>query len=113
MLGIILMIGAAWFGYKKAKLARRNPYLWGAIAFVTFFVPQFIFSVTAALIFSIGVERRWWDAALDEQKTSFIGICSLVVGFIGLLLVYRHLDKIPVEKAEIQLPPPPTFGHEN
>ena len=112
MFTLLLMFGAAWFGFKKAKLAGRNPYLWGLICIAAFVVPQVVSGILMGSVVFLASEVLGLGQPLSsgDNYFSLINILSLIAGFIGLLWAYRYLDRVPIpETVDQPPPPPPTF----
>jgi len=109
---MILTILAIWFGYKKAKDTGRNPYLWAAICGGAFIGIQIAVAVGAGVFIAMGVEIAGWDEGLYDTYSWLISLASIGCSIIGLLLLFRYLDRVPQEAVVYEPPPPPTFGNE-
>lgn len=114
MFVLFLAFGAAWFGFKKANLAGRNPYLWGLICLLAFLTPQLVVSGTIGFIIGFADERPGQPHPLSGWF-SWVNIVCLILGFIVLLWVYWYLDKTaagPSVGDPVGGPPPPPTFHD-
>ena len=105
---MIFVILAIWFGYKKGRDTGRNRFLWAAISAAAFIGGE----VLGGLIIggSIGLYEGLLDRDVSgETKAMALRFLPLIQAFITMGLVFRHLDKVPVEE-EYSEPPPPTFN---
>ncbi|HSK70182.1 MAG TPA: hypothetical protein VK892_00700 [Pyrinomonadaceae bacterium] len=109
---MILVILAIYFGYKKAKQAGRNPFLWAFITAAAFIGTQWLTAIAIYILFAIGVAAFGWSENVFVDYEVLINIISIVASIISLLLVFRYLDKIPVEEPITEPPLPPTFYNE-
>jgi cytochrome c biogenesis protein CcdA len=110
---MLLVILAIYFGYKKGKDSGRNPFLWAFICAAVFIGLQFVTSMGVGFIMGLGIATLGWPETIYEDYTWGITIASIVVSIIGLLLVFRYLDKIPDEPFAMAPPPPPSFEEQN
>jgi hypothetical protein len=110
---MLLVILAIYFGYKKAKDTGRNPFLWAAICAGVFIGLQVLTGLGVGFIMGVGIATLGWPETIFEAYSWGITIASVVVSIIGLLLVFRYLDKIPDEPVVTAPPPPPSFTPEN
>ena len=107
---MILIILAIWFGYKKGRDSGRNPYLWAAIAGGVFIGTQIVVGLGFGILLAIGQEIWAWDDAVLDSYSVVISILALVLSLVALWLVFRFLDKRPIEAMDSAPPPPPTFN---
>ena len=107
---MILLLLAIWYGYKKARDTGRNAFLWAAISGGVFLGIQF--GVALALGVLAGVGQELWGWEIDEKGgfNIVVSLIAVVLSIIGLMLVFRYLDKVPDEGPVESPPPPPTFN---
>ena len=106
---MLLAILAIWFGYKKARDTGRNAFLWAAISGGVFLGIQFGVALALGVLAGIGQELWGWE--IDEKGgfNILVSLVALVLSVVGLMLVFRYLDKVPDEGPVESPPPPPTF----
>lgn len=107
---MLFAILAIYFGYKKAKDSGRNPILWAVISGAVFIGLQLLTGLLIGFLMGFGIAAWGWSETIFEDYAWGISIASIIVSVIGILLVFRHLDKIPDEELVTSPPPPPTFG---
>jgi hypothetical protein len=106
---MLLVILAIYFGYKKAKDTGRNPILWAIVCAAIFIGLQLVTSVGVGVVMGLGIAMWGWPETIFDDYSWGITIVSIVVSIIGLLLVFRYLDRIPDEPYVTAPPPPPSF----
>lgn len=106
---MILAILAVWFGYKKARDTGRNGILWGAICGGAFIGVQFFVALAIGITIGIGIEAFGWSETLYEDLEWVITIVAIAASVIALWLLFRFLDRMPVQGSVDVPPPPPTF----
>ena len=109
---MILVILAIYFGYKKAKETGRNPFLWAFITAAVFIGTQWLTAIAIYVFLGIGVEVFSWSENVFVDYEVLINIISIAASIVSLLLVFRYLDKVPVEEPITEPPLPPTFDNE-
>jgi len=104
---MILLLLALWYGYKKARDTGRNPWKWAAISGGVFLGIQFI---TAFVLSGVALVAGW-----DIESgvvNAVVSLAAVVLSIVGLMMVFRYLDRVPDDGPMSEPPPPPTF-HDN
>ncbi len=104
---MILAILAVWFGYKKGRDSGRSGILWAFICGLTFIAVQLLVAVGFGVIIEIGIELWGWKATLYDDLNWVITIASIGASIVSLVLLFRYLDKVPVDDLLMKEPPPP------
>ena len=107
---MLLAILAVWFGYKKAKDTGRNPILWAIICGGTFIGVQLLVGLGIGMFMGIGIAMWGWDETVYQKYEILISIASMIVSIIALFILFKILDRLPVQPSTVPPPPPPTFG---
>lgn len=110
---MLLAILAIWFGYKKARDTGRNAFLWAAISGGVFLGIQFAVALALGVLGAIG--QQFWGWQIDERGgfNILVSIIAVVLSLVGLMLVFKYLDRVPDEGPPDSPPPPPTFNENN
>jgi hypothetical protein len=107
---MILLILAVWYGYKKARDTGRNKFLWAAISGGVFIGIQLLVGLAYGVLLAIGQELWGWDDSVYSNGASvFVSLAAIVLSIIGLMIVFRFLDRVPEDPPMAEPPPPPTF----
>lgn len=106
---MILAILAFWFGYKKGRDSGRNPILWSVICGGTFIGVQILVAIAFGVVIGAGVELWGWNETLYNDLSWVITIASIVSSIIAILILFRFLDRIPIDEVSSGPPPPPSF----
>lgn len=106
---MLLVILAIWFGYKKARDAGKNPYLWAFISGAVFIGAQLLTGVVIGGIMGLGIALLGWPEDIYDRYPFLVTIAAIVVSIGSLLLLFRYLDRVPADEIRDQPPPPPTF----
>lgn len=112
MIGLLLALAflfiAAYFVYKTAKQNGFNAVLWVIITIITFFGVQIALGFAIGVVIGLGMLILQWLPDTFEKFSFLINLISLATGVGGVILILRHVNKIPEEEANA-LPPPPSF----
>ena len=111
--GLIAVFVATYFTYKTAKSTGRNP-LWALATLgvglgFQLIIPLFIGIILGIVYVAGGTPVDTLQNAI-AGVSMIIGIVCLVLSFIGMGLIVRHVSTYPEDGDEIHIPPPPTFG---
>ena len=106
---MILLILAVWYGYKKARDTGRNKFAWAAISGGVFLGIQFVVAFALGVLAVIGQQLWGWDIAERGVFNALVSIIAVVLSVIGLMLVFKYLDRVPDEAPLDRPPPPPDF----
>jgi hypothetical protein len=106
---MLLAILAVWFGYKKAKDTGRNPFLWAVICGGTFLGVQLLVGLGIGMFLGLGIALWGWDESVFEKSDVWINLASIAASIIALLILFKILDRLPVQQSTVPPPPPPTF----
>ncbi|MGI8639758.1 MAG: hypothetical protein ACR2MG_07365 [Pyrinomonadaceae bacterium] len=114
ILGFIAVFIATYFVYKTAKDTGRNAAIWGLLTFAVGFGIQIILPLLIGIIFGFAMAvsgSSVMEIQADIQSASIIiAIVCLILSFIGIALIMRHVAKIPEEKSFVPPPSPPNFN---
>jgi uncharacterized membrane protein len=116
VIGLAAAIVAAYFAYKTANENGRNGVLWLFATLTVGFglqlmAPLFIGIIAGIAIVATGssIERAYqW---LDDFAMP-LGIILLLLSFVGMWLILRHVSRLPEDTPGNDLPPPPRFDQE-
>jgi hypothetical protein len=103
---MILVLIAAWLGYKRASTNGRNGWVWAVVTALVFFGAQLVVGLGIGILITVGVTVWGWrESAYDDYYivTNFI---ALVASFLAVWPLLRWLEK-PVAVEEVGGPPPP------
>lgn len=106
---MILVIIAAWLGYKRASANGRNGWLWAFITALVFLGAQVAVGLGIGILITFGVFAWGWsETAFDDYYivTNFIAV---VASFLAAWPLVRWLDKPPATESIGGPPPPPQF----
>ncbi len=112
ILGFIAVFIAAYFVYKTAKDTGRNAVGWALLTLAVGFGVQIILPLFIGII--LGVAMMTSGSSVTEIQESIapaamiIGIVCLILSFVGIWFIMRHISKLP-EDESFAPPPPPTF----
>jgi hypothetical protein len=106
---MILLILAIWYGYKKARDTGRNKFAWAAISGGVFIGIQLLVSLAFGIVIGLGQELWGWNASVGSGLSIGASLVALVFSLLGLMLVFRYLDRVPAQPVHTAPPPPPTF----
>jgi TRAP-type C4-dicarboxylate transport system permease small subunit len=115
MLGIfalIFVIVSPIFIYRAAKQNNHNAIFWSLLALflgvgVLIVIPALIGMVIAMVMFSQGASEADFEKAV-EIPSVVIGYVALAISIGGILLINRHVNKIPEQPSASHPPSPPT-----
>ena len=111
ILGFIAVIISTYYVYKTAKDNERNAVVWALITFGVGFGLQLIIPVLIG--FFVGVVMIASGSSVEEIQQSvqpfavIIAIVCLILSFVGIALIMRHVAKLPEDAT---VPPPPNFN---
>lgn len=116
MIGIIALISvfvAAYFAYKTANDTGRSGPLWALATLgvglgLQIVVPTLMGVVLAVIYMALGTPVDQLQDAITGPA-SVIGLVALVLSFVGIWLILKHVSKLPEETASESVPPPPRF----
>jgi hypothetical protein len=106
---MLLVILAIWFGYKKAKATGRNPFLWAAVAGLTYAGVQLLVGMAFGVAIGLGIELLGWPESTYDDLTWLITIVAIAASLLSIYLLFRYLDRVPTDDEATPPPPPPTF----
>lgn len=114
ILGFIAVFIAAYFVYKTAKDNGRGAVGWSLITVAVGFGLQIVLPILIGILVGLVMISTGSSAAKmqeDIQSWSIIiAVACLVLSFIGIALIIRHVAKIPEEESFVQPPLPPDFN---
>ena len=106
---MILFILAAFFAYKKAQNTGRSGILWALITAGVYIGTQLLLALGIGLSLGIGIELFGWSETLYEDWNLLITAICIMGSFGSVWLVFKYLDRLPIDDSVISPPPPPTF----
>jgi hypothetical protein len=112
MFGLVFIIVAAAFVYRKASDNGYSAVIWTIVSVAVFFGVQVLVAAAYAAVVYLTAGEELFDQAF-EKFASITGILGSVAGAVGMLLVLRHVsqdNKIESESAGDVPPPPSSFG---
>jgi hypothetical protein len=101
-----LAILAAWFGYKKAREAGRNGWIWGALCGVTFIGLHMVARLAIGVFSLVATEVWGWGPV---YWTWYLELASIIPSMAIVVLIFRFLDKMARTDDGDAPPPPPKF----
>ena len=119
MIGIIALVAVVIFTiqvYKTASGTGRNAPLWALltarVGFGFQLVLPFILGLILAIVYlAMGSSPESLQSEI-QTPASLIGIVGLIVSIVGMVLISKHVAKVPDDPpmaANIPPPPPPSF----
>ena len=119
MLSLVGIIGIVIFAiqvYRSAVDYQRNAALWTiltvAIGIMFQFVIPFVIGVIYVIVIIAGGTPPEEVAVEQFGLLMVLGVICLILSFVGMFLVMRHVSKVPddpLSAAGPEPPPPPTF----
>lgn len=116
IVGFIAIFVVTYFVYKTARGTERNPALWAAVAFIVGFGFQIVLPMLVGIALGVywAVSGRPMELFADEMSgiLTVASIVGLVLSFVSMWLVIRHVSRIPDDGTfgpADQPPAPPTF----
>ena len=120
MIGIIALVAVVIFTiqvYKTASGTGRNAPLWAlltaGVGFGFQLVLPFILGLILAIVYlAMGSSPESLQSEITGPA-SLIGIVGLIASIVGMVLIAKHVAKVPDDTpmtANIPPPPPPSFG---
>lgn len=112
ILGIVFVIVAPFFVYRSAKQNGHKPVFWALVALAVgigfqVILPMIVGIILAIVLVSTGTSPTAVEATIQGYSL-VIGIPCLVLSFVGVFLVARHVSK--VKEIDATAPPaPPEF----
>ena len=116
LFGLIAIVVVTYQVYKTAKGTERNPVLWAMLAALTGIGFQVVLPFLFAVVLSIYYLMTGTPPENIESEitglTVVFSLASLVLSIVGMVLIMKHVSKIPDEPVASVAPPPPppTFG---
>ncbi|CAN5200168.1 hypothetical protein BH20ACI1_BH20ACI1_21550 [soil metagenome] len=114
ILGFIAVFIAAYFVYKTAKDTGRGAVGWSLLTVAVGVGLQIVLPVLIGIfvgVFMMAYGNSVTDIQENLQSASIIiAIGCLVLSFIGIALIIRHVAKIPEEELFVPPPLPPDFN---
>ncbi len=112
ILGIVVIIVAAYQVYKAARDTGRNPVLWTIITLVAGFGIQIGLPIIAVMVYAVfliasGTPEPALEGAVSGPAT-IIGVLCLFLSFVAVWIILKLVSKIPEDKSFISPPSPPT-----
>lgn len=104
---MILVIIAAWLGYKRATANSRNGWLWAFATAGVFLGAQVLVGLGAGIFIAIGVAAWSWPESAFDDNYTVINLAALVFSFLAVWPLLRWLDKPPAAEETLTGPPPP------
>jgi len=117
MLGIIALVAIVIFTiqvYKTASGTGRNAALWALLTAVVGFGLQIVLPILIGIVMAVyyvamGTPPDDIESAITGPAT-IIGFICLVLSIVGMVLIAKHVGKVPDDPiGRVQPPPPPTF----
>ncbi len=113
ILGIVAVIIATYQVYKTARDTERNAVGWALLTFAVGFGIQIILPMMIGFAIAL-VMTASGNSVMEIQESIqgiaiIIGIAGLLLSFLGIWLIMRHVSKIPESSFAAPPPPPPTF----
>lgn len=116
MLSILSFIGvlfAAYFIYKTAKDTGRNAVGWALLTLAVGIGIQIVLPILIGIIITF-VMMLLGNSIAEVQEfvqivAVIISIICLILSFVGIGLIIRHISKIPEDGSFVSPPPPPAF----
>ena len=117
LFGLIFVIVAPFLIYRTAKQNGRNAIFWALLSLavgigIQIVIPLIIGTVIAIVMFAQGSSESEIQKAL-ETPAIIIGIVTLFLSVGGVLLIMRHVNKVPEQETFINPPAPPTDFNQN
>lgn len=113
ILAVVAVIFATYQVYKTARDTERNAVGWALLTFAVGFGVQIILPMIIGIAIAL-VMTASGSSAMEIQEfiqgiALIIGIAGLLLSFLGIWLIMRHVSKIPESSFAAPPPPPPTF----
>lgn len=118
MIGIFGLIAIVVFTiqvYKTANGTGRNGALWAlltaAVGFGFQLVIPFVFGMIIAIVYLVGGSSPETLESDINMPATLIGIAGLVISVVGMVLISKHVSKVPDDPpmSASTPPPPPSF----
>jgi hypothetical protein len=114
MLGIIALIAVVVFTiqvYRTASGIGRNAFLWAGLTAAVGFGFQIVIPVIVSVVLAVvyvasGTPPEELEGAL-LGPASIIGIVCLILSFVGMVLIAKHVGTVPSDPVGREKPPPP------
>jgi hypothetical protein len=115
MIGILALIAIVVFTiqvYKTANGTGRNGALWALLTAVVGFGLQIVIPIVAAIVLAVVyLASGSSPEALESEitaPTTIISIVGLILSIVGMVLISKHVSKVPDDPAmSAAVPPPP------
>jgi hypothetical protein len=118
MIGLLALVAIVVFTiqvYKSANGTGRNGALWALLTAAVGIGFQLVIPFTVGIVLAIVYLAMGSTAETIESDinlpASLIGIFGLIVSVVGMVLISKHVSKVPDDPpmAAVTPPPPPTF----
>lgn len=118
MIGIFGLIAIVVFTiqvYKTANGTGRNGALWAlltaAVGFGFQLVIPFVFGMIIAIVYLVGGSSPETLESDINMPATLVGIAGLVISVVGMVLISKHVSKVPDDPpmSASTPPPPPSF----
>lgn len=106
LLGLAFIVVATVIAYRTAKQYERNPVMWALCVLGTGLGIQILTPNLIALIIVIFMVRNG-NSVLEIQTALMI---SIIFSIAAMLLILRHLAKLPDENIDMPPAPPSYFS---
>ncbi|MEP7039748.1 MAG: hypothetical protein ABI891_15550 [Acidobacteriota bacterium] len=113
ILGFIAVFITAYFVYKTAKDTGRGAVAWSLITIAVGLGLQIVLPVLIGVFVGL-IMVASGNSVVEIQESVqsagiIIAIACLVLSFVGIALIIRHVAKIPEEESFVPPPSPPDF----
>ena len=111
LLAFIVVVVATFFVFKTAGDMNRNRFLWSAINLAVglgfqFVIPLIVLVLLVVVMRVSGTARDKLEEGISGPAF-FIYLAGILLSFIGMFLVLRHVAKLPEDDPVVIAPPPP------
>lgn len=103
---MILVIIAAWLGYKRAAANGRNGWLWAFVTATVFLGAQVVVGLGIGMLITFGIVAWGWGETAYDDYYIVTNVIALVASFLAAWPLLRWLDK-PIAVEDTAGPPPP------
>lgn len=115
ILGIAAVIVASVLAYRTANDYDRNGIVWAILVLVVGFGIQIILPVCIVIIYAIYTVASGGEGAgigaIGVGSSLILSVGCLILSVVAIMLILRHLSKVPEDKPFTAPPlPPDTFN---